>query len=51
MLLLAWPCTNIARTLSFCSTWSLDSSTASNQRVSGIPGVCMIFWESNRDSR
>ena len=33
MELLAWPNTNMALTLSFCSTWSFGSSTASNQRV------------------
>ena len=51
MLLLACPCTNIARTLSFWSTWSFGNSTASNQRVSGMPGVSMIFLESKRDCR
>jgi hypothetical protein len=51
MLLLACPCTNIARRLSFWSTWSFGSRTASNHRVSGIPGVSMIFFESKRDCR
>ncbi len=43
MELLAWPNTIIALTLSLCSTWSFGSSTASNQRVSGMPGVSIIF--------
>ena len=49
MELLAWPNTIIALTLSLCSTWSLGSSTASNQRVSGMPGVSIIFFGCSSD--
>ena len=51
MLLLAWPWTNIALTLSFWATWSLGSRTASNQRVSGMPDVSIIFLDSKRPCR
>jgi hypothetical protein len=49
MLLAAWPNTSIARRLSGWSTWSLGRTVASNQRVSGMPGVSIIFLEAKRD--
>ena len=53
MLLLACPCTNIARTLSFCVDLVLrQDSTASNQRVERDTGRFHdLAWRRSRDCR
>jgi hypothetical protein len=51
MLLLAWPWTNTALILSFCATSAFGRIAASNQRVSGMPGVSISFLSSKREAR
>jgi hypothetical protein len=43
-----WPNTIIALTGDGCSMSSGFASTASNQRVVGIPFASMNFWETKR---
>ena len=43
-----WPITNRALHLEGCSIWSAGSTTASNQRVLGMPGVSISFCEWKR---
>ena len=51
MLLLACPCTNMRPHVVFLLDLIFRQSTASNQRVSGMPGVSIIFLESKRETR